>query len=197
MPNPVSTDRKRLEVLLLCLMAGCYLLPWRMYGYEPPTAPTDNVLVLQREQVTGLRLTYDLARTSVRQWKTGTLTDEGIVYGGPDAWTNTLAALSHVLPLLLFVVALPEAVLLNHRPTITLALTGFGLVVTSAINFAMAVLKSGDIIFRGSGPPGGAVEDASIWGVGPLLVLLFSAVLLALWGAPFLTKLRRAPGTEG
>lgn len=180
----ISTNRKRWEVLLLCLLLGCYLLPWRMYGREPREKANRQVQVLKWQEVSGLRLTIDLGRTAIDRWRVATYREgEGLVRAHPDqAWANTLAALSHLLPVLLAIVALPEALLLKRRPTVTLVVTGLGLLVFTVANFSLS-LSSG-VLFRGVGPPGRNVEQASVWWAGPLVCMVLAGVLFFLWAQP-------------
>jgi hypothetical protein len=186
----ISTSRKRLEVLLLCLLLGCYLLPWRMYGREPLDKAPGTAPALNWQEVSGLRMTVDLGRVAVDRWRVVTYREgQGMVRAHPvQAWANTLAALSHLLPVLLAIVALPEAILLKRRPTATLVVTGLGLLVFCTANFVLALMPG--IIFRGVGPPGRVAEHAAVWWLGPLLCMLLAAALVFLWTRPLAWKLR-------
>jgi hypothetical protein len=180
----ISTNRKRLEVLLLCLLLGAYLLPWHMYGREPDTGRREDVQVMKWQEVSGLRLTIDLGRSAVQLWRVAAYREgEGVVRAHPgEAWANTLAALSHMLPVLLAIIALPEALLLKRRPTTTLIVTGAGLVLATGANFALSLTQG--VLFRGVDPPGRFVEHASVWWTGPALCLLLALGLFYLWAQP-------------
>jgi hypothetical protein len=182
----ISTNQKRLEVLLLCLLLGCYLLPWRMYGREPVDKAPGTSAALHWQEVSGLRMTFDLGRVAIDHWRVADFREgEGVVRARPgDAWANTLAALTHLLPVLLGIVALPETILLRRRPTVTLVITG--LVLFCAANFVLALLPG--VIFRGGSPPGRVAEHAAVWWLGPLLCLLLAGGLLYLWWKPLVQR---------